>query len=363
MLVRSRALLKGDIFGRAKGFLRGLLPWFGNPQDLLMKVHAEGARSARNKTDVEAYRDNILICLDLALMGSAPDGSAITDCEPIIHTRGGFFCCLITTAASARYFVKGVSAAGREALFWSAWARGAIRCEGQHYRIVPPAAMSRHGDVVVLLFPALQGLHLDSAERKSAFRQNIQRVVRAIADFNSNHVNSVGRDVLPSTGCDPLPKPRFATIKRTLGGDVTRARHVMRSLSTIEARWPQFRDRLYRKSPCVCHMDFGPNNVALHEEIPVIQDFGMVGLAPAGADLHTVFRYARRLGTGWVDRRNLVENYAGVFEDKRIKIEREAVQTALDAHFSARYRNPNLDSARRPVAFEAAVETGLRLIA
>lgn len=328
---------------------------------------AELARLARNKNDHLNYGKNIIRCLDLSIsgrvldpvIGDGPD-TRITDSDPIIHTRGGYFCSIVTTAGNRRYFVKAVSSDSREARFWNAWREGLIRCDGKHYRIASPVQVQQRSGLAILLFKANA---YKGRDRKSEYRANLALVVRAAAEFNSDHLNMDRGRFDASCICDSPPTPRYSTVKRLFSGDPARTERCMRSLSSIRGKWSRFRERLYAESACLSHMDFGPNNIVVEEDHCVIQDFGLAGLAPVGSDLHTVFRYARRLGSGWPDKAKLVESYASVFAEKGVDLDQDAVRRALDAHFSARYRNLKLQNSHRALAFEHAVRMGAGLVA
>jgi Ser/Thr protein kinase RdoA (MazF antagonist) len=104
-------------------------------------------------------------------------------------------------------------------------------------------------------------------------------------------------------------------------------------------------------------MDVGTANIVLNQGTSILLDFGFAGMAPIGADLHTVRRYG---GPAWSG--ELVDAYAEVFAAKGIEVDTAAILRTLDAHFAARYRNLRFPAARNRETFDAALATSLALI-
>lgn len=319
------------------------------------------ARAARRRNDAKAYARHARRVLDLAAPagGWVPD-AAIIRTEPIIHTRGGFFACRILASDGARRFAKAVLASSREAMFWARWREGLVRTEGEFYSINPPSRLRLAGDVAVLVFPELEALETGREARGRTFRDNVDLVTRAIADFNSSHLHFGGGGFPKSRACEPLAVPSRSALRRSLGLGAASAGDVRRRLRFVEANWPQVRNRVYESPACLSHMDLGPGNFVLGDGLGILQDFGLAGMAPIGSDLHTIARYAVRLG-GRTDKHRLVDVYAEVFAAKGVAVDRAAILSALDAHFAARYRNLALPSARKRPAFDAALNASLAL--
>ena len=328
------------------------------------------ARRARARGDASAYKKNITKVLDLAFSEGSRHRSikfgesigAIGDLEPIIHTQGGFFSCIAITRSNRRYFTKCILTSGRETLFWNAWQDGAVRVDGNCYRIVPPISMTSFKDICILIFPEIELLDRTRKRKKRPYRRHLEKVIRSIADFNSDHVDLAEGRFRMSNDCDSLPLPSRTEVRRALATDGNQARQIVRTLRQIEPRWNALRDQVYSCPRCLCHMDFGPGNIVLHRGVGIIQDFGHVGAAPIGSDLHTVLRYATPSGSGEIDREHLVATYASVFMEKGIDVDARSIRLALDAHFAVRYRNLRLPSARKREAFDAAIETSLALL-
>jgi hypothetical protein len=320
-----------------------------------MLLPAAQARRARARLDWPACRAATLRVLQLA-RGEGSELGSVVDCVPIKNALGGFFACIAITGAGRR-FVKGVLAGSREAAFWDAWRQGAVRTEGRHYRLVPPCAMLVGRAIGILVFPELQGL--ESPGRIGPYRRHVRRVVRAVADFNSDHLLPAGGQVRPSQVCDRVPVPSWRRVEELLGVGPERAGQIVAALRRVEPRWDALRDRSYRSARCLCHMDLGRTNVVLDRGPVLLLDFGNAGAAPIGADLHAVRRY---LGPGGPSMDDLVATYCEVFELKGIPVDPAGIRLAADAHFAARYRNLRFLGARNRETFEAALATSLALI-
>lgn len=334
------------------------------PDRLRITLGALRARRARAAGDTEGYRREILAIVERAF-ANAPGGAPaalrgpLARCSPIGRSQGGFFSCLAEGQDGARLFVKCVPALGREAQFWQAWSRGAIRAEGEGYRLLPPVGRIEGRALSFLVFPDLGPDPGLSRRRTLRYTSDIETVIRAIAGFNADHLARIG-GLKRASGARAHFVPMKRRIVRALAVDGREARQISRALRRVEWRWPALRRGLYRGPLCLCHMDFGPGNVLLGRDRPVILDFGHAAMAPVGADLHTVLRYARKGGTELATAR-AVEIYAGVFEARGVTVDRAAVTLAAEAHFAARYRNLRLGSA--PDVFEEALGVSQRLLA
>jgi hypothetical protein len=311
------------------------------------------ARRARARGDRTACTQHTLRAVRLAI-GRDGQYGPVLDCEPRTHSIGGFFACIAVTGAG-RFFIKGVPARGREVAFWTAWQRGLVRTEGVHYRLIPPRLIYAGGLIGILLFPELVGL--EQANRRWQYRRRIRRVVRAIADFNSDHILPIDSPFRISHVCDRAAVPSGRRAERLLGVDNASARSITATLRRIEPRWDDIRDRLYRSVHCLSHMDVGTTNIVLNQGTSILLDFGFAGAAPIGADLHTVRRYG---GPAWS--RDLVGTYAEVFAAKGVEVDPTAILRTLNAHFAARYRNLHFPAARNRETFDAALATSLALI-
>ncbi len=318
------------------------------------------ARRARAAGDLAAYSAHALDAIRRALAADGdPEGAAnLVDCTPVGRTKGGYFSCLVTRTDGSRSFVKCIPKHSREMRFWEMRAKGGIGTGGQYYRILPPDRLISGAYFALLIFPALppsRGLH---RRRTSRYTGNIEAVVRAIADFNSDYVG----ERLPDLALSPQGRAHFVPSRRriaaTLGVDRLEARRIAQSLRRIEGKWTALRRDLYRGPLCLSHMDFGPGNVLIGPEPPFILDFGHAGITPVGADLHTILRYARKGGEP-VDWPHLVEIYAKVFEAKGIEVDRTAIARAAELHFASRYRDLRLQSARDVFGEALAVSTRL----
>lgn len=325
------------------------------PARFRIGLSALGARRARARGDLEAYGRHILAIIDLAFGQSAdgaPDAAGpgfagtLSDFRPLGGTKGGFFACLATDATGTTRFLKCVPTLGREMRFWDAWERGEIAVEGAHYRLLPPVARQRGRLLSLLVFPDLGPSPGLTKRRTSRYTGNLEIVVRAIADFNASHAGAAAPALKVSAGAGAHRVPTRRRIVRALSVDRAAAGRIARSLRGVERRWDALRRRLYGGPLCLSHMDFGPGNILIQPDVrPVILDFGHAALAPAGADLHTVLRYARK-GGGPVDPERLAAIYAEVFADRGVAVEPAAVLLAAETHFAARYRNLRLGSTR-----------------
>jgi hypothetical protein len=339
----------------------------GTPKSLLRGVRialgAFRARRARHRGDTEAYRRAILRIVDLAFAppqdGPPAGRDGLRDCIPIARSRGGFFSCLLDDGAGRRRFVKCIPARSREVRFWDAWARGEIRAEGRHYRLLPPEDSVVGRYMAFLIFPDLGANPGLSRRRTSRYASNTERVVRAIADFNSDHLDAGDKTFAEAPDARTPFVPMTRRIIRALAVDRREARRIARALRRIAWRWRDVRKRLDREPRCLSHMDLGPGNILMGRP-PLLLDFGHAAVAPIGADLHTVLRYGRKGGSP-VDRDALVETYAQIFEAKGIAVDRAKIRLAAETHFAARYRNLRLASA--PDVFGEALRLSQRLIA
>ena len=278
-------------------------------------------------------------------------------CEPITYARGGFFSALVEAPAGSR-FVKAVPTRSREALFWEAWRRGLIRCEGVHYRLVPPAEIASGRMVTVLSFPRLQVVRPRKSARSRLFGRDALEVVRALADFNSDHRLAEGA-FPPARDCGPVPVPRPRRVARALGVEVERSRAIAADLRAVEAGWHRVRGPVDAGDRCLAHMDLGMGNILLDHRPMVMLDFGHAGIAPVGADLHTVLLYADPDPAAATE---MAEVYAAVFREKGQDVDPAAVLRSAQAHFAARYRDLRFFSARRPATFDAALALSRELV-
>ena len=211
-------------------------------------------------------------------------------CEPITYARGGFFSALVEAPAGSR-FVKAVPTRSREALFWEAWRRGLIRCEGVHYRLVPPGRdrVWTYGHRAEL--PEAPGGQAEEERAKPAVP------VGTRWRWSGRSPTST-----PTIG---WPRARFrrrgtavrcrrpaAPVARALGVEAERARAIAADLRAVEAGWASSPRASRRGRRCLAHMDLGMGNILLDHRPMVMLDFGHAGIAPVGADLHTVLLYA-----------------------------------------------------------------------
>lgn len=328
---------------------------------LRFALKALGARRARAAGDLDAYRALALDAIRRAFAndGDADAAAALVDCAPVGQTKGGYFSCIAVSTDGTRRFVKCIPKRSREMRFWDAWAKDGIRTRGRHYELLPPERCLSGAQLAVLVFPALDPNPGLGRRRTSRYAGNLETVVRAIADFNSDHAG----DGLPDLRVSQEGKAHFVPLKRrivgTLGVNGQEARRISQNLRAIEWRWAALRRRIYRAPLCLSHMDFGPGNILIGPRPPVILDFGHAAVAPIGTDLHTVLRYARK-GDAPVDWSRLVDIYAEVFESKGIAVDRAAIANAAELHFAARYRNLRLQSARD--VFRDALTRSQRLL-
>lgn len=333
-----------------------------------LRLRAGLARRARSRNNEPDYRRNILAVFDIALAqsraGPASESTigSISDCEPVIDTQGGFFTCIAINASGQRFFTKCLRAEERESHFWRAWQRGQVRAEGKHYRLVPPIAMLHCGSVSILAFPELEFIAQHRLRHHEHSAQDLDRVVCAIADFNSDHMAPPAALVPVSRACDGGRAPSTSIVARTLGIDAERAQEVAATLRRIEAHWGEVRDRIYGVPHCLCHMDFHLGNVTVHEGVGYIYDFGKAGTAPPGADLYRLILSLAGPRDGWTGRSDLVARYTSVFSEKGIHLDAENARQALDGHFAARNRRVGARARRNPQVFEEAVRTSLELI-
>ena len=321
------------------------------------------ARRARLRRDDAAYGRHVAAALRLAapeLAAALPEAGPgeIRLVEPIGHTRGGFFSALASAGRGADLFVKAVPSRGREARFWAAWARGEIRSRGAHYLLAPPLAECRGTLVTILAFARDDALPATRGQAFRRFRTGLDAVVRAVADFNSDHM---GRDwPLPPAGFGRVCRvPRRRDVCRELGIEPQGADALVATMQATAARWGGVAAALDAAPGCLCHLDLGTGNVVATGESCAIIDFGMAAPAPAGADLHTILRYGGR-GLGAAE--GLVAEYVAVFAAKGIALDPEAVLRACRAHYATRYTNLRLRSVSRREVFEAAVAAGASLV-
>jgi hypothetical protein len=328
-----------------------------------LAAEAQLARAARYRGADAAYGRHVAAALRRAapaLAAALPDArpSGIRLVEPVAHTRGGFFSCFAACEGGPDLFVKAVPSASREAVFWAAWRRGGIRTRGDHYVLAPPIAEFRGRTVTLLAFARDDALPKTRRTAFRRFRGRLDEVVRAIADFNSDHL---GGDVAlpePDFGRS-YPVPGRRGIARHVGIERARTHALVETMKATSARWRHVARALDGATRCLCHMDLGTGNVVPRGGRCVFIDFGSACIAPAGADLHTVLRFGGRgSGAG----RELAEAYADVFARKGIALDLEAVLHACQAYFATRYTTPRLRSVG-PEVFAEAAEMGSALAA
>jgi hypothetical protein len=309
---------------------------------------------ARARRDPEGCRRHVAAALTAAFPGGL-DGP-VAEVAPLPNTGGGFFCAIACGAGGGRYFTKGILASGREAALWRAWRDGAVRVEGEHYRIEPPAAIAAAPPVMVLAFPERAFMRTDWRTRDGIYAREVRRVVRAVAEFTAAHAGGAG--FAAARGCVGARVPGEAAVAAALGVEGGEARAIAGRLRAVERGWPAVRRRVGGLAGRLGHMDLGPSNVVIHEGRGVLMDFGHAGLAPAGADLHTALRYG-----GGAEEGELLDLYVEVFSARGVALDRAAAELALRAYFAARYRNLGLRSARERAVFERALEMSERLVA
>ena len=305
------------------------------------------ARRARARRDYQACRTQALGALRLA---AGRELGAVVDFEPSVQGLGGFFAGVAVTA-SGRLFVKCVLAGGREAAFWDAWGRGAVRAAGAHYRVLTPVAILSGRVATCLAFPELAGLDQDRRRRLGRYRRHLLAVARAMADFNSEHPLVGDPPFRPAPAGEAPRLPGRKEVEKALKVDAARAGDIVAALRRIERGWGEVRDRVERGPRCLAHMDLGPGNIAFDGAGCVLLDFGAAGAAAVGADLHSLLRYGGRSRPA---DDALVATYAAIFEGKGTAVDRDAARLAMRAHFAARYRNLRFAGARNLGTFGAA---------
>lgn len=314
------------------------------------------ARRLRQRRDWDASAERQRA--SLAGVATELGCGAIAACAPVRHATGGFFSGAAETEAGPR-FVKGVLTGGREARFWAAWERGAIHAEGEHYRLLPPERILRGRVATVLVFPFLPDLLTRREDRRRAFRGNVMASVRALASFNASH-----RDPVPglgdaAVGRPPRP-PSTRLLQKRLRVEPELARELAAEARAIEVAWRPVRDAVEAGPRCLAHMDLGIGNVVFGDGPALLLDFGHVGTAPVGADLHAVLRGLESAGPG---RGALSEAYTAAFRAAGGAIEPDAVRRAFEAYYAARYRNLSYFTARHAGSYRKALQVSRRLVA
>ena len=286
-------------------------------------------------------------------------GSDIARVEPFLHTRGGFFACLADTRGGARIFAKCILSRGREARFWRTWRDGGIRAEGARYRLLPPDHAITGPIATVLFFPAHPALPITGKRRIAAYAKHAHLAVRALADFNSDHMDPALVGPFAGSGASGPPRAaRPRALERTYGFDRDTSLAAAADLRAARNAWPAATAGLDTAPRCLCHLDLGRGNVIFERGKATILDFGHAAIAPAGADLHTVLRYTRADGS----RRNrFAEIYAAEFARKDVEIDPDLVRLAMEARYAARYTDPGLPGARRRSVFLSALRTARTL--
>ena len=241
---------------------------------------------------------------------------------PLPNTAGGFFCAIATGAGGGRYFTKGILGSSREARFWRAWRDGAVRVEGRHYRIEPPVAVAGGRAVMVLAFPEQAFMRTDWRTRDGIYARNVRAGGAGGGGVQRGPCRRGG--LCGGAGVRRVRVPAAAAVAAALGVDAGEARAIAGRLRAVEAGWGEVRRRVGGLAGGLGHMDLGPSNVVMHEGRGVLMDFGHAGLAPAGADLHTVLRYG-----GGVEEGELLELYAEVFAGMGVALDRAAAELAL----------------------------------
>jgi len=286
-------------------------------------------------------------------------GSDIAHVEPFTKTRGGFFACLATTRSGARLFAKCILSRGREARFWRVWREGGIMTEGDHYRLLPPEDVVQGAITTVLVFPAHPGLPIDRKKNIASYVRRVRKGVRALADFNSNHMDSALLGAFFDTGsADPPQASTLSKLESVYGFDHDIALMAANELRAVRTAWSEATAPLERAPRCLCHLDMGRGNVIFERKKATILDFGHAAIAPAGADLHTILRYARPREPG---RTRFAEIYAAEFGRKGIDLDVDLARLAMNARFAARYTDPGLPSAQHRPVFLDALETAKAL--
>lgn len=319
------------------------------------------ARTSRLRGDVAGYGRACEAALrlawarDIAPFGVPPDGFGrqISAVEPLSATRGGWFSTIAEVATGARFFVKAVTARGREAAFWRAWSAGCVTVEGTHFRLVPPLATAGNGPVTLLVFPEVRALRR-RPRRRQHYRSALDRTVKAMAEFAALH--PAERAPLPAAYAPVRATPSARSIGGKFGLSRSEAAAVARRLRAVEAAWP-------RPDPGqtshLAHLDLGPGNVRPTRRTLILHDFGHVAAAAPGADLHSVLRWARALGGPPPDLGPIADAYAGVFTAVGVAVDASDVRRAAERHFAVRYRNPRQSSSREVFAEALALSEQL----
>ena len=314
------------------------------------------ARRLRRRRDWDASAERQRA--SLAGIAAELGCGAIAGCAPVRHATGGFFSGVAETEAGPR-FVKGVLTGGREARFWAAWERGAIRAQGEHYRLLPPERIVRGRVATVLAFPFLPDLATRREDRRRAFRENALASARALASFNASHRDPVPGLCDAAVGRPPRP-PSARLLEQRLQVEPALAEELAAEARAVEAAWRPVRDAVEAGPRCLGHMDLGIGNVVFGDGPALLLDFGHAGAAPVGADLHAVLRGLEGAGPG---PDALADAYAAAFRSAGGAIEPETVRRAFEAYYAARYRNLGYFTARHAGSYRKALRVSRRLIA
>ena len=173
-------------------------------------------------------------------------------------------------------------------------ARGVIRGEGVHYRLVPPAEMASGRMVTVLSFPTLPAGPGGKSARQRLFGRDALAVVRALADFNSDH-RRCRAGFPPARDCGPVPVPgprRGGTGAR--GRRAEAARRSSPTARAVEAGLEQRRGTRSRRAPLPrAHGPRARQRRARRSAGDPARLRPRRRSPRSGADLHTVLRCAR----------------------------------------------------------------------
>lgn len=332
-------------------------------------------RAAQERTDTQAFIDNIVAHLDLdrqlranpALAGDRAIGAA----PRIVRTP-------MSTGMSSHFLnkvhltypdgpeiklvEKGVDGDSDELRFWREERRPELILRTDRCESLEPVAIVPDSVVSVMYFPYLPGLDRDRKALRHHFRANMTTIVSAVAELNGRNLVEPSHERHHDPLRFDLARPTVAALQRRLRVSKDSATTLLKSWDDAHGSWEAVSDAYDRLPKSLCHNDVSPWNAVHVDGVTKLSDFGLAGVGPVGSDLHTIIRWSGKAIEDNTHVEGLLRTYLDVIRPFVHTLSLQDVRLAAWATFFLRYTNLKFSSARHLHSYRLALHRMSELI-
>lgn len=186
---------------------------------------------------------------------------------------------------------KRVVSGGDDARFWSSPLGRSLTTRGDTYVAISPLDIRTSGPRTVLTFPYSAEIDCAPSEATQRYRDHIDRIIVAAAEFNGRNRVDPGPHERPL----PLIEPTVTQLQHRLNLAPDMATELRDRWRVAREAWEQVDAAAGLAPHTVVRSDLHHANVASVDGTILLYDFGAAGVAPVGWDLHVVFRQLRAM--------------------------------------------------------------------